>query len=79
MVCFTLTFLVLLAGTLAMIPNIHPWTLFAEALIPGVLGPLLFAPGSRTTWTAIDMAMRPLKPGEIDPRFVKVDPARDGE
>jgi uncharacterized protein (DUF983 family) len=77
MVCFTLTFIVLMIGTIVMIPNIHPWTLLAFAAIPGVLGPVLFAPGSRTTWTAIDMAMRPLRPGEIDPRFVKVDPGRD--
>ena len=41
---------------------------------PAFLGPILFAPGSRTTWTAIDLIMRPLTPGEIDPRFIKVDP-----
>ncbi len=77
LVCFTLTFFALMLGTVLMIPNIHPWELLGIAAIPGVFGPALFAPGSRTTWTAIDIAMRPLKPGEIDPRFVKVDPARD--
>ena len=42
-----------------------------------LLGPLLFFPSSRMLWTAIDLLMRPLAPGEIDPRFVKVDPYRD--
>jgi hypothetical protein len=42
-----------------------------------LLGPLLFFPASRMLWTAIDLLMRPLAPGEIDPRFVKVDPYRD--
>jgi uncharacterized protein (DUF983 family) len=77
LVCFTLTFLIVLVGTLAMVPDVDPWTLLILAVLPGIVGPVLFAPGSRTTWTAIDLAMRPLKPGEIDPRFVKVDPARD--
>jgi uncharacterized protein (DUF983 family) len=76
-VCFALLFVVLLVGALVMMPNIRPWPLIAAAAVPGVLGPILFAPGSRTTWTAIDMLMRPLRPGEIDPRYVEVDPARD--
>jgi len=76
-VCFTLTFFVLLAATLLSIPDIRPWPIVLSAVTPAVLTPLLFAPGSRTTWTAIDLLMRPLAPGEIDPRFVKVDPARD--
>jgi uncharacterized protein (DUF983 family) len=76
-VCFTLLFAVVLVGSLLMIPDIKAVPLFLAAAVPGLLGPILFAPGSRTTWTAIDMLMRPLRPGEIDPRFVKVDPARD--
>lgn len=76
-VCFTLTFLVLLTATLLSIPDIRPWPIAIAAVTPAALGPILFAPGSRTTWVAIDLLMRPLAPGEIDPRFVKVDPARD--
>jgi uncharacterized protein (DUF983 family) len=76
-VCFTLLFLVVLIGALLMAPDIKTLPLLVAAGVPGILGPILFAPGSRTTWTAIDLLMRPLRPGEIDPRFVKVDPARD--
>jgi uncharacterized protein (DUF983 family) len=42
-----------------------------------VLGPLVFFPSSRMLWTAMDLLMRPLKPGEVDPRYVLVDPLRD--
>lgn len=42
-----------------------------------VLGPLVFFPSSRMLWTAIDLLMRPLAPGEVDPRYVVVDPPRD--
>jgi hypothetical protein len=42
-----------------------------------LLGPLVFFPPSRTLWTAADLLMRPLATGEIDPRFVVVDPERD--
>jgi hypothetical protein len=48
----------------------------AEVII-AVAGPLVFFPASRTLWTAIDLLMRPLRPGEVDPRFVLVDPLRD--
>jgi hypothetical protein len=47
------------------------------ALIPAGLGPILFFPSSRMMWTAIDLILRPLTPGEVDPRYVKTDPARD--
>lgn len=50
--------------------------MLAEVTI-AVLGPLVFFPPSRMLWTALDLLMRPLKPGEVDPRFVLVDPARD--
>ena len=77
MVCFTLTFLVLLVGTVLMIPDIKTWPLIIAVLIPAGLGPILFLPSSRTLWTAIDLIMRPLQPGEVDPRYIVYDPARD--
>ena len=52
------------------------WLLGVEVTI-AVLGPLVFFPASRQLWTAMDLLMRPLKPGEVDPRFVLVDPLRD--
>lgn len=37
------------------------------ALLPvGTVFPAVFYPISRTLWTAIDIAMRPLQPGEAD-------------
>jgi len=51
--------------------------LMAALVAIAVVGPLLFFPPSRMLWTAMDLLMRPLKPGEVDPRFVLVDPHRD--
>lgn len=76
-VVFGAMLLVLLAGSMLGYP--HPpfrELLIAEIAI-AVVGPVLYFPSSRTMWTAIDLLMRPLRPGEIDPRFVVVDPERD--
>lgn len=51
--------------------------LMAALVAIAVLGPLLFFPSSRMSWTALDLLMRPLRPGEVDPRYVLVDPPRD--
>jgi uncharacterized protein (DUF983 family) len=73
-----LMLIVLGATTFAMFPDPPPtWPLMSAEVIIAVLGPLVFFPASRTLWTAIDLMMRPLLPGEVDPRFVKVDPLRD--
>ena len=37
-------------------------------VIVGTFG-LFFYPISKTLWSAIDLAMIPLEPGEVDPRF----------
>lgn len=70
-------FAVLITTVMLSYPNTTPgwllWVLVAIAL----LGPLVFFPPSRMLWTAIDILMRPLRYGEIDPRFVVVDPYRD--
>ena len=76
-VVFSLTFVVMMAGSIMMIPDIKPVPLIIAGLIPGGLGPFVFLPSSRLAWTAIDLLMRPLEPGEADPRFVAVDQARD--
>ena len=78
-VCFSLTFWVVLIGAIVMVPDVRVAPLLIAGLIPAAVGPILFAPGSRTVWTAIDLMMRPLKPGEVDPRYVKVDPQRDAQ
>jgi len=73
-VTFGVTFVVLLVGSIATRPDIPVVPLLiATVLSAGVL-PVLFLPSAHTMWTAIDLIARPLTPGEIDPRFVVVDP-----
>ncbi len=73
-VTFATTFAVLLGMSLAMIPDINVSLMAMVIPIPAVLLPVAFLPSSHTMWTAIDLIMRALNPGEIDPRFIKVDP-----
>lgn len=68
---------VLLGVTIGFYPDVPTTALLWIELGIALLGPLLFFPPSRTLWTATDLLMRPLKPGEIDPRYVVVDPYRD--
>jgi len=77
-VVITAAMLILLMGvTLLLFPDPIPQALIlVEVAIAGI-GPLLFFPASRTLWSAIDLLMRPLKFGEVDPRYVLVDPDRD--
>lgn len=73
-----LMLIVLASVTFTMFPDPPPTAplLIAEIVI-ALAGPLVFFPASRTLWSAMDLLMRPLLPGEVDPRFVKVDPLRD--
>jgi uncharacterized protein (DUF983 family) len=74
MVTFSATFLVLLIGSIATRPDIAVVPLLIATILTSVVLPILFLPSAHTMWTAIDLIARPLTPGEIDPRFVKVDP-----
>jgi hypothetical protein len=76
-VVFGVMLIVLLAGTLIGYPDPPIGALLVAEVSIALFGPLLFFPSSRTLWTAIDLLMRPLRSGEIDPRFVVVDPYRD--
>ncbi len=76
-VVFGVMLVVLITGSLAGYPNPPFRALLISEIAIAVIGPMLFFPSSRMTWTAIDLLMRPLTPGEIDPRFVVVDPERD--
>lgn len=76
-VVFGAMLVVLLTGSLAFYPDPPFAALLIIEISLAVVGPLLFFPSSRMMWTAIDLLMRPLTPGEIDPRFVVVDPERD--
>ncbi len=44
--------------------GVPPWTLVAGAVVIAVVVPLLGYPASKTTWSAIDLAMHPLDPVE---------------
>ena len=73
-VTFAATFLVLLVGSIATQPDIPVVPLLIATVVSAGVLPVVFLPSAHTTWTAIDLIMRPLTPGEIDPRFIKVDP-----
>ncbi len=73
-VTFAATFVVLMVGSIVTHPDIAVVPILVAALITSVLLPLLFLPSARTFWTGIDLVMRPLSAGEIDPRFVVIDP-----
>jgi len=76
-VVFGAMLVALMAITFTAYPDANVPLMLVVEISLAVLGPLLFFPSSRMLWTAIDLLMRPLAPGEIDPRFVKVDPYRD--
>jgi len=75
MVTFSLTFAVILGGAIVTKPDIPFWPLAIVAMTTAALIPTVFLRSSRTVWTAIDLIMRPLRTGEIDPRFIVIDPA----
>jgi len=66
---FSITFVSLIVTAVIMAPDIETMPLVFAAVLPAALLPLLLFPSSRMMWTAIDLIMRPLDPGEIDPRF----------
>ena len=73
-VTFAATFAVLMGGSILTHPDIAVAPIFVAALLTSLVLPTLFLPSARTLWTAIDLIMRPLEPGEIDPRYIEVDP-----
>jgi len=73
-VTFAVTFAVLLVGSVATQPDIPVVPMLIATLLSAVVLPIVFLPSAHTMWTAIDLAIRPLTPGEIDPRFIRVDP-----
>ena len=66
--------LVLVALAVAMVTlgtDTNRWTLLAVVAPFGTIFPLLFDPFSRTIWLAIDLAMSPAGPDEVDPRWAR--------
>lgn len=76
-VCFGATFVVLLGGAIIQIPHIRTGPLIIAVILTAGVLPIAFYPSSRTLWTAIDLLLRPLRAGEVDPRLILVDPKRD--
>lgn len=65
----------LAAGVALTIPDIPVGPLMAANIAAAILVPGLFFPFSRTLWTAIDIAMRPLEAHEVDWTIVGDHPA----
>jgi uncharacterized protein (DUF983 family) len=63
-VSFTMLFVVLLVGFVVTWPDPPTGPLIMAGVVTAVVVPLLFFPFSRTIWTAIDLAMRPLSEKE---------------
>lgn len=70
-VSFTTLVVVLAIGVGATIPDIPVGPLVTVTVTAAVIVPLAFYPVSRTLWTGIDIAMRPLEPFEVD--WTKLD------
>jgi len=64
-ISFGVLLVVLVIGIVATAPDIAVGPLVVTAGATAVLTPLLAFPFTRTLWTAIDIAMRPLEPGEL--------------
>ncbi len=63
-VTFALLFFVMISVFLATYPDVSTRTLAVSAGAVAVICPFAFFPLSRTVWLSIDLALRPLEPGE---------------
>lgn len=77
-VSFGALFVTVVVGFVVTYPDTPLVPLMAVVAAVGVLVPLLFFPFSKTLWSAIDLAMRPLEPADdVDPAYLP--PARHRE
>jgi uncharacterized protein (DUF983 family) len=56
---------VVAGGTALTVPDVPAFPLMAAALATAVILPVVFQPVSRTLWTAIDLAVRPIEADEL--------------
>jgi uncharacterized protein (DUF983 family) len=68
-VSFGALFVTLIVGFAVTYPDVPGVPLFACAVGVGLIVPVLFFPFSKTVWLAIDLMMRPLEPGEVEPEY----------
>jgi hypothetical protein len=64
-VTFSLLWLVLVGGTLAMWGHVNIVALAIAAAFVTFVFPLLFMPFAKTLWVAVDVIMRPVEPDEL--------------
>lgn len=76
-VTFGLIAAVLVVGMIASYPDIAVGPILAVALPVAVIVPIVFYPVSYTLWAAVDLAMRPMEPHEVEEASVAVA-ARSG-
>lgn len=77
MVSFTLLVAVIAVGFAVTYPDPPVTTLLVIAVAVAALFPVLFFPISKSLWSAIDLAMRPVEPSDdADPRYLP--PTRHG-
>jgi uncharacterized protein (DUF983 family) len=70
-VSFGALFATVVAGVVIFYPDIPVLGLMVAVVVVGLVVPLLFFPLSRTIWSAIDLAMRPVEPDDdVDPRWL---------
>jgi uncharacterized protein (DUF983 family) len=70
-VSFGALFATVVAGVVIFYPDIPVLGLMVAVVVVGLVVPLLFFPFSRTIWSAIDLAMRPVEPDDdVDPRWL---------
>ncbi|MDP8954243.1 MAG: DUF983 domain-containing protein [Actinomycetota bacterium] len=67
-VSFTILFVVVVTGLVLSHPTYRMAPLVLAAALTAIVVPLAFFPSSKTLWTAIDLIMRPLEPGEAPGR-----------
>lgn len=67
-VSFTVLFVVVVVGLVLSHPTYRMAPLVVAAATTAIFVPLAFFPSSKTFWTAIDLIMRPLEPGEARPQ-----------
>lgn len=66
-VSFGALFLTLIIGFAVTYPDIPGVLLFVVAVLVALVVPIFFFPFSKTIWLAVDLMMRPLEPGEVEP------------
>jgi uncharacterized protein (DUF983 family) len=71
MVSFVALFVTIVVGVAVTYPDMPTLLLMGVAVAVAVVVPLLFFPFSKTLWSAVDLAMRPLEPDDdVDPEWL---------